>query len=76
MQSGDAEIQRIPVVRQRLGGVCNDTVYRLVKTGRLKAPVKLAGGRASGWFKADVDAYLAHLRAGHDATAATRQPVK
>ena len=67
MHSSDNVIQRLPVVEYRLG-IGRDTVYRLVRSGRLAPPKKLAGGRASGWLRSDVDKYLESLSSGEVAT--------
>jgi excisionase family DNA binding protein len=62
------EIQRPQVVMYRLG-IGRDTLYRLVKQNKLPKPVKLTGGRASGWYKRDVDAYLEALRPAEEQTS-------
>lgn len=39
-------------------------IYELIREGRLPAPVKLPGGRASAWLESDVDAVVARIASG------------
>jgi predicted DNA-binding transcriptional regulator AlpA len=61
-------VLRLPEVVAMLG-VCRDTVYVLVRNKKLKPPLKLAGGKASGWFVADIEEYLSGLAAARDGGA-------
>lgn len=36
-----------------------DTIYRGVREGWFPGPFKIGGGRASGWYEHEIDAYLA-----------------
>jgi predicted DNA-binding transcriptional regulator AlpA len=64
-------ILRLPAVRERLGGVGSETVYRLARLGKFPKPVKLSeGGNASGWYEHEVEAYLEKLAAQRDGAAA------
>jgi prophage regulatory protein len=49
-------ILRLPQLRVRTG-LSRSTIYALVKSGALKAPISL-GARAVGWLSTDVDDYI------------------
>lgn len=50
-------IERLPTVLNRLG-VSRSTLYKLIKQGQFKAPVKL-GPRSVGWLSTDTDDFIA-----------------
>jgi prophage regulatory protein len=50
-------IERLPVVLGRIG-VSRSTLYKLIKQGNFKAPVKL-GPRSVGWLRTDTDDFIA-----------------
>ena len=35
------------------------TIYRAIRDGRFPKPIRLAGGRAVGWLKSDLDEHFA-----------------
>ena len=49
-------IYRLPQTEAYLG-LKKTSVYKLVKEGKLKSPIRL-GLRASGWLKSDLDEFL------------------
>ncbi|MFZ2999696.1 MAG: AlpA family phage regulatory protein [Undibacterium umbellatum] len=49
-------INRLSQVKQRLS-LSRSTIYLLVKTGKLKAPISL-GARAVGWLESDVSDFI------------------
>jgi prophage regulatory protein len=56
---------RLPVVRQRLGGVGHTKVYDDIGKGLFPPPVKLGGGRVSVWPRHEVDAIAEAILAGN-----------
>lgn len=48
------------VVRERLGGISNTTLWRGVRAGLYPKPVKISANR-DGWFEAEIDATLTAL---------------
>lgn len=54
--SADVTIIRLPQVKARLG-VSRSSIYSLVKSGKLKAPISL-GARSVGWLSIDVDEFI------------------
>ena len=50
------------VVRERLGGISNTTLWRGVRAGIYPKPVKISANR-DGWFEAEIEATLAALAA-------------
>ena len=48
-------------------GVCNTTLYKLVKDGKLPPPIRIAPN-CSGWLESDLDAYI-------EACAKSREPM-
>ena len=48
---------RLPAVKSRVG-LGRSSIYAAVKRGEFPAPVKLLGGRASGWIESEIDAFL------------------
>jgi prophage regulatory protein len=55
---------RLPAVRQRLGGVGHSKVYGDISKGLFPPPLKLSGGRVSVWPRHEVDAIAAGILAG------------
>ena len=55
---------RLPAVRQRLGGVGHSKVYDDISKGLFPPPLKLGGGRVSVWPRHEVDAVAAAILAG------------
>lgn len=55
--SAPARILRKPEVMARTG-LSKSTIYQLVKSRRLKAPIKL-GARAVGWLESDIEEFIA-----------------
>ncbi len=49
-------ILRLPQLKARTG-LSRTTIYKIIKDGRLAAPISL-GARAVGWLESDVDAYI------------------
>lgn len=49
-------IIRLPQVKARTG-LSRSTIYALIKTGQLKAPISL-GARAVGWLESDVSEFI------------------
>ncbi len=62
-------IIRLPEVCSRLG-ICPDKVYKMIKAGKFKEPIKICGSRANGWLESDVDDYI------QAAVVASRPPTK
>jgi prophage regulatory protein len=56
MHATQARVLRLPEVQNRIG-LGRDSVYRLVRAGLLKAPLKIST-RASGWLEQDVVDFL------------------
>ena len=50
-------LMRLPEV-MAVTGYSRASIYRLIQQGRFPRPVKLTGGRASGWLKAEVRAVI------------------
>ena len=50
------QIIRLSQVKQRLS-LSRSTIYLLVKTGKLKAPIAL-GARSVGWLESDVSEFI------------------
>ena len=57
MTTKPRELLRMPAVRQRLGDVSADTVYRAMKNEGFPQPLKLTR-RVSLWDAAEVNAWL------------------
>lgn len=55
---GDGGLLRISRVQELLGSVSRSTVYELVKTSGLPAPIRLSS-RHAVWVAADVHAWIA-----------------
>lgn len=60
--SGNDRPLKLKEVAERLGGVCERTVRRLVQRGELPGTVKVAG--CVCLFESDVQAYLERLKRG------------
>jgi prophage regulatory protein len=43
----------------RLTGLPHSTLYKMIRSGAFPSPIKITGGRASGWVLAEVQAYIA-----------------
>lgn len=48
---------RLPKVIEFVG-VGKSTLYKLISEGRFPPPVKIAGGRSSGWRLSDINTWL------------------
>jgi prophage regulatory protein len=55
---------RLPAVRQRLGGVGHSKVYDDISKGLFPPPLKLGGGRVSVWPRHEVDAIASAVLSG------------
>lgn len=51
-------ILRWPEVQNRTG-LCRSHVHGLAAKGKFPTPIKLGGGRASGWLESEVTAWIA-----------------
>lgn len=67
MQVTQARVLRLPEVQARIG-LGRDSIYRLVRSGHLKAPLKISS-RASGWLERDIDSFIAQRVAERDGNA-------
>lgn len=54
--ANEARILRLAQVKERTG-LSRSTLYTLIKTGQLKAPISL-GARAVGWLESDVSEFI------------------
>lgn len=50
-------IIRLPAVKQRLA-LSRSSIYQLVKSGKLKAPISLGTPRAVGWLESDISEFI------------------
>lgn len=64
---------RLPQVKSLLGFSATSTIYRLMATGELPAPVKI-GRRAVAWKAADIAAWQASRPVARIAAVDTQQP--
>lgn len=51
------QIIRQPEVCRRLS-ISRTTLYQLIKDEQFPQPIKICGGRASGWLETDIDEFI------------------
>ena len=49
-------------VRNRLGGLAGSTFRKMIRDGRIPAPLHFEGGRASFWLESEIDDTIESLR--------------